>query len=108
MAFWHEIEKAIGKPIEEADKWLREHGMPDIYVGAKSKDDGNSWNITTSNSDGSVFTGQTIGNAGKYKPAGYSRSAAATAKDIAQGGMTKDEVIEFNMKHPNETAQRSE
>lgn len=45
----------------------------------------------------------------KPKPeSGYSRNVAATAKDIAQGGMTKDEVIEFNMRHPNETAKRSE
>lgn len=42
------------------------------------------------------------------KPAAYSRTSAKTANDIAQGGMTKQEVQEFNMKHPNETAQRGQ
>ena len=45
---------------------------------------------------------QTQGNVGK--PNAYSRNTARTANDIAQGGMTKDEVVEFNIRHPNETA----
>lgn len=37
-------------------------------------------------------------------PKAYQGNAAKTATSIKQGGMTKDELIDFNNRHPNETA----
>lgn len=34
----------------------------------------------------------------------YTGNAAKTANSIKQGGMTKDDLIAYNQKHPNETA----
>lgn len=93
MGFWTEIENSIGKWIENADAKMREWGMPDIYVGYNSNSGLNA-NINTNNNIGGI----------PQKPKAYQANAAKTASSIKQGGMTKNEVQEFNMKHPNETA----
>lgn len=109
MGIWHEIEKGPGHWIEEADKKLREWATGDIYIGTKSTDDGKSWQLTTSNSDRTVYTGQnsgrySYGNAGRSNTNAYKANAAGTANKIAQGGMTKDDILKYNVKHPNEIA----
>lgn len=40
------------------------------------------------------------------KPVAYTANAAKTASSIKQGGMTKQEIQDFNAKHPNESAWR--
>lgn len=95
MALWKEIENSVGKWIENADQWMRDNNMPDIYVSYNSKSGLNA-NINTNNNIGGI----------PQKPQAYQANAAKTASSIKQGGMTKDEVQEFNMKHQNETAIR--
>ena len=102
-SFFSKVGHEIEKGIKESDKWMRKvfGDNTEIYVGAKSTNDGQNFEPNVKiNYDNSG----NISRPTPTKPAGYSRTTAATAKDIAQGGMTKDEVIEFNMKHPNETA----
>lgn len=71
-------------------------GGTDWYVGYDSKTGINA----------NIQPGQT---SHIYKPTTKgSRNVAATAKTISQGGMTKDEIIEYNIKHPNETALRGQ
>lgn len=95
MGIFHEINDMIDRWTGNDREYNAQQGRDEygIYVGTEG--------VKPIYNPGS-------GNTSNYKPTAYSRTAAATAKDIAQGGMTKDEVIEFNMKHPNETAQRSE
>lgn len=84
----------------------REKDNAGIYIGYDSN---NGISISTPYFGPNQYKLGGQGYTSKPRPnSGYSRTTAATAKDIAQGGMTKDEVIEFNMKHPNETAKRSE
>lgn len=71
-----------------------------FYIGYSST--GGVQGYITPNSGYTPYS--TRNTAGK----GYSRNTAATAKDIAQGGMTKDEIQQFNIAHPNETAWRNE
>ena len=100
--FWNPINE-FGHKLFGGGPGHEDEGGTDWYVGYNSN---NGWNFN-------INPGQTPYTQTSYTPkprpnSGYSRTTAATAKDIAQGGMTKDEVIEFNMKHPNETAKRSE
>ncbi len=100
-------EHKVDHTLKHYDEVLRSHDAPDMYVGVSSTDDGTSWNPNIKIESNNQVQGTSYNP--KPRPnSGYSRTTAATAKDIAQGGMTKDEVIEFNMKHPNETAKRSE
>lgn len=48
------------------------------------------------------YGGQTV--SGGNKPNAYKGNAAGTASTIAQGGMTKAELDDWNARHPNETA----
>lgn len=82
-----------------------------VFGGGPGHKGGTDWYIGYNSNNGIqayVNPGQTSYTPKPRQNSGYSRTTAETAKDIAQGGMTKDEVIEFNMKHPNETAKRSE
>ena len=45
----------------------------------------------------------TYNNIGK-NPNTYTGNTAKTANSIKQGGMTKDDLITYNKKHPNEVA----
>lgn len=95
----HEINRGIGKANELGEKIF---GDNSFYIGTNGVAYGEP-------AEQIISSKLPNGGIGKPRPkSGYSRTTAATAKDIAQGGMTKDEVIEFNMKHPNETAIRSE
>lgn len=47
--------------------------------------------------------GYKYNNIGK-NPNTYTGNTAKTANSIKQGGMTKDDLIAYNQKHPNETA----
>lgn len=47
--------------------------------------------------------GYIYNNIGK-NPNTYTGNVAKTANSIKQGGMTKDDLITYNQKHPNETA----
>lgn len=83
-------------------------------IGYHSNGDGTNGEMTASigpiqvgTNTGASYNGKSIVSQTKTnptKPAAYSRTTAAKASDIAQGGMTKDEVEEFNERHPNETA----
>lgn len=115
MSVWTDITKPFRKlgdhiehGLEHADKILREHGAPDMYVGMTY--DGEGLKPSYTSVDGTVRMGSpnTAPNTIPRVPAAYSRTSARTANDIAQGGMTKQEVQEFNIKHPNETAQRGQ
>lgn len=44
------------------------------------------------------------GNVGSNNTTAYKANVAGTANKIAQGGMTKQDIIKYNMKHPNEIA----
>ena len=84
-----------------------------IFGGGPGHEDegGTNWYVGYNSNTGPQFhisPGQTSYTPKPRPNSGYSRTTAAKASDIAQGGMTKDEVIEFNMKHPNETAKRGE
>ncbi len=96
----HSIEHAVEHTLDHYDQVLRSHGAPDFYVGGSYGVDGFNPNIQ--------ITPQSSGYGGipNSKPTAYSGNAAKTANSIKQGGMTKDEVQEFNSKHPNETAWR--
>jgi len=135
MSFWkevshighhisHGIDHAFSVANHYGHKWFgggpghENEGGTDWYIGYNSNTgfEGYVGQIAKDVMDakldghGSVPHTDSIQNySPKPRPeSGYSRNVAATAKDIAQGGMTKDEVIEFNMRHPNETAKRSE
>lgn len=119
MGLFHEIKKgvhnvghAIDKGIDHAFEVANSYGHKWFGGGPGHEDEGGTdWYVGYNSNNG--FQGYINPGQTSYTPkprpnSGYSRTTAATAKDIAQGGMTKDEVIEFNMKHPNETAKRSE
>lgn len=115
MSWWTDITKptrhlgsVIGHGLEHADKMLREHGAPDVYMGMTYNGEGLKPSYTSV--DGTVHMGSpnTAPNTIPRVPAAYSRTSARTANDIAQGGMTKQEVQEFNIKHPNETVMRGQ
>lgn len=108
-AFGHGVEKGIdsftyhtfGKGIITG----REKGNAGVYVGYDSN---NGYTVSTPyygpKADRLWNDGYRYGNSRRNNTSAYSRTTAATAKDIAQGGMTKDEVIDYNLKHPNEIA----
>lgn len=115
MSWWTKFTKptrhlgsVIGHALGEADEWLRENGTPDMYLGMTY--DGEALKPSYTSIDGTVQMGSpnTAPNTIPRVPAAYSRTSARTANDIAQGGMTKQEVQEFNMKHPNETVMRGQ
>lgn len=107
-----QIEKKVNDTLEHYDHVLRSHGSPDIYIGEKSTDDGKSWNLTTQSVDGNVIMGTpgntkgkyNYGNIGRSNTTAYKANAAGTANKIAQGGMTKDDILKYNTIHPNEIA----
>lgn len=118
MGIFHEIDKGIDHALSVANSYGHK-----LFGGGPGHEDegGTDWHLEYNSNNGFkgyIKPGQTPYTQPSYeqpeytpKPrpdSGYSRTTAATAKDIAQGGMTKNEVIEFNMKHPNETAKRSE
>lgn len=90
------IGHSIGHVLDHYDEVLRSHNAPDVYIGASYGENGFTPNVQVN--PGARPTAST------GKPNAYSRNTARTANDIAQGGMTKDEVVEFNIRHPNETA----
>lgn len=50
------------------------------------------------------FNGYNYGNASTSNTTAYKANAAGTANKIAQGGMTKDDILKYNAIHPNEIA----
>lgn len=106
---WKQAEDKVSDTLKHYDHVLRSHNAPDMYIGVNSTDDGKTWNLTTSNNDGTVITGNhsggyNYGNVGRSNTTAYKANAAGTANKIAQGGMTKDDILKYNMKHPNEIA----
>lgn len=110
---WEKAEKKFGDTLEHYDHVLRSHNAPDMYMGVKSTDDGQSWDLTTQSVDGSVIMGApgnaqrqkyNYGNIGGSTTTAYKANVAGTANKIAQGGMTKDDILKYNAIHPNEIA----
>ncbi len=116
----HTVEKAVSDTSELLiDKPLHELNK----LGRKVFGDGDSWYVGYDSRTGTqVYTGNTadyiMANGGfsqsgpiKYyygnyanKSNNYKSNVAKTANSIKQGGMTKDDLITYNQKHPNETA----
>lgn len=96
----------FNKTLKHYDEVLRSHNAPDIYVGVKSTDDGQSWQPSMQSVDKTVTTGQryNYGNVGRSSTTAYKANTAGTANKIAQGGMTKDDILKYNEIHPNEIA----
>lgn len=108
------VKKGSGKPfVEYEDVWqsanarlkdydeqLRDSGAPDIYVGVSSGPNGTRPILNIDNS--------AAGYSNTTKPNAYRANVAGTASSIKQGGMTKDEIIDFNLRHPNETMMRGQ
>lgn len=117
---WHGVEDAvsdtadalINKPLHELNK-----------LGRKLFGDGDSWYVGYDSRTGTqVYTGNNADHImanggfsqsgpiryyyGNYanKTNSYKGNVAKTANSIKQGGMTKNDLIEYNIKHPNETA----
>lgn len=97
---FQDIGHQFNRTLQHYDQVLRSHNSPDIYVGGSYGVDGFNPNIQITQQSGG-YSGIPNG-----KPTAYSGNAAKTASSIKQGGMTKNEVQEFNSKHPNETAWR--
>lgn len=95
-------ENKVNHTLKHYDQVLRSHGAPDFYIGATSANDGMTWSPKIQINTNNQYKGQPQAN----KPKAYSANAAKTASSIKQGGMTKDEIQDFNIKHPNETAIR--
>lgn len=89
----HAIQDLIGIANKGGKKSF---GNTDWYVGYNSK----------TGFKGYVNTGQkyNYGNAGRSSTTAYKANAAGTANSIAQGGMTKDDILKYNAIHPNEIA----
>lgn len=106
MGIAHQIKKGIGS--------LTYNVFGKDIVTGREKDNAGIYVGYNSNNGISVSTPYYGPNASKlwgpgpqqYKPTAYKANAAKTASSIKQGGMTKDEVQDFNIKHPNETAIR--
>lgn len=98
----HAIEHAVDHTLDHYDQVLRSHGAPDVYVGGTYGNNGFTPNIQV--------TPQSSGYGGipNGKPVAYTANAAKTASSIKQGGMTKDEIMDFNIRHPNETMIRGQ
>lgn len=92
----------INKPLHEINK-----------IGRKIFRN-NSWYVGYNSNTGPIIlegnlANQKMGNSYQYnnigkKPNTYKGNTAKTANSIKQGGMTKDDLITYNQKHPNETA----
>lgn len=101
------IGSKFNKTLKHYDEVLRSHNSPDVYVGATSTDDGQSWSPTLTSSNSGVVTGNrsyNYGNVGRSNTTAYKANAAGTANSIKQGGMTKDDILKYNEIHPNEIA----
>lgn len=83
----------------------REKDEKGIYIGYDSN---NGISISTPyyGPNANKFTGSkySYGNAGKSSTTAYKANTAGTANKIAQGGMTKDDILKYNTIHPNEIA----
>lgn len=118
---YKKAEKEISDTAEHYDHILRENGATDIHVGYSTNGETekiqitpyaptiptipNERQINDDNFQAAMTETPTystpIGNMSRA----YQGNAAKTATSIKQGGMTKDELIDFNNRHPNETAQ---
>lgn len=98
----HGIQDAIGEANKIGHKLFgggpghEDDGGTDWYIGYNSNKGLNGY----------VSTGQkyNYGNAGRSTTTAYKANAAGTANKIAQGGMTKDDILKYNTIHPNEIA----
>lgn len=106
----HAIEKSIdsatynvfGKGIITG----REKDEKGVYVGYDSN---NGITVSTPYFGPNAYkfgagSGYSYGNAGRSNTNAYKANAAGTANKIAQGGMTKDDILKYNSIHPNEIA----
>ena len=114
----HTADKIITAPIHTVNHII-DHTMG--YDPENPENNGDSWYIGYNSNGGPiVVTGpqadQIMANKGisgpRYRynniqknPNTYTGNAAKTANSIKQGGMTKDDLITYNKKHPNETAE---
>lgn len=98
------IDHGVSKAFHEANKFGEKvFGDNSWYAGT----DGVAVGETAENIMSQKLGGTNYAtNYATTKPKAYQANVAGTAKSIAQGGMTKDEVQDFNIKHPNETAIR--
>ena len=115
MGYIKERSKAIGHGAEKAVDSLtynitgkgivtgREKEEKGIYIGYDSNN-GISVSTPYFGPNANKFTGYSYGNAGKSSTTAYKANAAGTANKIAQGGMTKDDILKYNTIHPNEIA----
>ena len=85
--------------LEHWDSLLRGHNAPDMYIGYNS-----NTGIYASPGNPSEPKGYNYGNARSSSTTAYKANAAGTANKIAQGGMTKDDILKYNEIHPNEIA----
>ena len=93
----------------------REKDEYGVYVGYNSNKgislstpyfgpDAYKFNGPTGSTGSTGTTGYNYGNVGRSNTTAYQANVAGTANKIAQGGMTKDDILKYNMKHPNEIA----
>lgn len=94
-------------------KWIQRDilsnskGEEGVYIGYDSN---NGFTVSTpaggpnANKFATNQTGYNYGNARKSNTTAYKANAAGTANKIAQGGMTKDDILKYNDIHPNEIA----
>lgn len=93
--------------------WFNEHFWDPINDFGRKVFGDTSWYAGT----GGVYVGEpaeqimsqklggySYGNARSSSTTAYKANAAGTANKIAQGGMTKDDILKYNVKHPNEIA----
>lgn len=109
----HAAEKAVNKPLHELNKLGKKwFGNDSWYAGYNSNSgpiflEGEQADQIMENGgiSGSINSnhGYTYGPH-VTKNQNYTGNTAKTANSIKQGGMTKDDLIEYNQKHPNETA----
>ena len=104
MGIFNEINNMIDRWTGNDRKKNAQQGKSEkgIYVGY---DNGNiSISTPTYGIHADKFNGYNYGNVGRSNTTAYKANAAGTANKIAQGGMTKDDILKYNEIHPNEIA----
>ena len=92
----HAVQHAIG----HLNGLTQDHMGESFYVGTNGIYTGATADQIMSQKLG----GYNYGNVGRSNTNAYKANAAGTANKIAQGGMTKDDILKYNIKHPNEIA----
>lgn len=109
MAFkWHDLNPTHG--IDEIFNQANTIGHK-LFGGGPGHEDerGTDWYVGYNSNTGpevriTPAAGYNYGNVSKSNTTAYKANAAGTANKIAQGGMTKDDILKYNAIHPNEIA----